>query len=267
MKVRYPALAAVAAMAIGATVQAAIPFTGSYSENFDSMGAAGTVAPTDWTLASLGTSIPANGGSGLAMTAKTPLIVDNGSWNGSPNGTQTGTGGAFNYGSTGSAERALGAIPTTAFGGAIVYQAAFTNNTGGSITSLDIAYVGEQWRYNQGTSSTGTEKFVLYYSTDAINAFTPVGLDFVAPWQTTGSPYSSLDGNAPANRLAVSGSYTLPSPLADGGSFYLRWFDQNDGGTTDHGLAIDDVTIAVPEPTSMAVLGLGALALIRRRRA
>ena len=272
MKVRFALLAAVAGVALAASAQAAISFTGSYSENFDSMGAGGTSAPTDWTVASLGTNAPAAGGSGQPMTVKPTLTVDNGSYGGSPNGTATSGGNSFNYGTTGASDRALGNMPTTSYGGAMVMQAAFTNATGASIGALTIGYTGEQWRFNQSSSSTGLEGIILYYSTDATTGFTAVSLDFVAPQQTDTqsglSRYQFLDGNAAANRVVLSKTYTLPAALPSGSAFYLRWFDQNDSGTTDHGLAIDNVTIStVPEPATLSLLGLAALPLIRRRRA
>ncbi|ODU51419.1 hypothetical protein ABT09_03900 [bacterium SCN 57-13] len=62
----------------------------------------------------------------------------------------------------------------------------------------------------------------------------------------------------------------LSSVWTAGSSLWIKWTDLNDSGN-DHALAIDDVTFTsranpVPEPASMAALGLGALGLIRRRR-
>lgn len=265
---------AAALLCIASAASAAISFTGSYSQNFDSMGSAGTAAPAEWGIYSLGSNMNANGGTGMALNAKTTLAVDDGSNFGSPNGTATPTGNSFNYGTTGSSERALGNIPTSAYSGDILIQAAFTNNTGSAINALNIGYTGEQWRFNQATSSSGLEGIALYFSsTSATAGFTAVGtaFDFVAPNQTvaqSGLPgaYRPLDGNAAANRVVLSGTYTLPSSLADGSTFYLRWFDRNEGATTDHGLAIDDVSVSlVPEPASLSVLMLGGLLLGRRR--
>lgn len=277
MSVSRALLSAAAMLCLASAASAAIPFTGAYSQNFDSMGSAGTAAPAEWGIYSLGTNLNAGGGEGKALTAKTTLAVDDGSNNNSPAGTATAAGNSFNYGASGSSERALGNIPTTAYGGDIVIQAAFTNNTGAPINALNIAYTGEQWRFNQATAGTGApESIVLYYSaTSETSGFSAVGtgFDFLAPSQTvaqSGLPgaYRPLDGNAAANRVLLSGTYNLASPLPAGGTFYLRWFDENESATTDHGLAIDDVSVSlVPEPASLSLLMLGGLLLGRRRKA
>src|SRR6266516_280199 len=59
------------------------------------------------------------------------------------------TGDIYSYGAAASTERALGALRS----GTLVplYGAKFTNNTGSTITSLNVAYNGEEWRL--GTAS------------------------------------------------------------------------------------------------------------------
>ena len=286
MKIRYAALAAVAAMVVGTTAQAAIPFTGSYSENFDSIGVAGTAAPTDWTAGALNASRQANGG---GATDSRALIPDDGTNGGQAPNSQGTMGKNFNYGVAGVGpvtDRAIGAICTTSGFGDAILQVALTNNTGAPITSLQIGYTGEQWRYGQGDSfkdpNNQGERLRVFYSTLPDSGWTSIGLDFQSPRlidntdpiagpvqddRPSGTDYVALDGNDASNRTILSTTYTLPAPLADGGNFYIRWQDWNENTTADHGIAVDNVTIAVPEPTSMAVLGLGALALIRRRRA
>ena len=70
--------------------------------------------------------------------------------------------------------------------------------------------------------------------------------------------------------MVITGTYAFPTPLANGNSFFLRWHDWNDDGTTDHFLAIDDVSVSaatvVPEPGSLLLmlLALGAWSLRRR---
>src|SRR5215475_2106858 len=101
-------------------------------------------------------------------------------------------------------DRALGSVASGSTG--TVFQAAkLTNNTGGTITSLDISYVGEQWR-NGGNTAAHTLTF-QYQVADAgvitgANApasgwttFSP--LSFTGP--VTGATAAALDGNATGN--------------------------------------------------------------------
>ena len=74
-----------------------------------------------------------------------------------------------------------------------------------------------------------------------------------------------LDGNA--NAVAVAGTITGLN-IPNGATFWIRWIDATvDAG---HGLAVDNFTItatAVPEPGSLALVGLaGAAALAPRFR-
>jgi hypothetical protein len=130
-----------------------------------------------------------------------------------------------------------------------------------------LSYAGEQWRQSQGTSTSGPELlFTLVSTTSATDGFQPLGasFDFVAPNQGPGD--IGLDGNAAANRQVISGAFTLPSTVPDGGTFYVRWHDWNDNGTTDHFLAIDDVNIvAIPEPGMLSLFLMGVAALACRR--
>jgi hypothetical protein len=252
-----------AALGAGAFAPAALAASltlAGYGENFDSMGAAGTAPPAGWTSGSLGGTINRSVDGNGAIISRT-LTVDNGS---------VGSGGMnFNHGATGDGERALGGAGTTGSGD-VVHQVLLTNNTGATISGITLSYRGEQWRVNQATSQSGPEQFRLYYGTDPATGFVSMGsgFDFVAPQNAPAS--TQLDGNAAANSATISGSYTFPTPLADGQTFFIRWLDWNDLNTTDHPLSIDNVTvqgIAVPEPGSLALAGLGAASLLARRRA
>ncbi len=70
------------------------------------------------------------------------------------------TGALYSFGVAGTnpvTDRALGSVASSGTG--TVFQAArLTNNTGGTIASLDISYVGEQWR-NGGNAAAHTLTF------------------------------------------------------------------------------------------------------------
>ncbi len=208
-----------------------------YSEPFDSLGASGTgltTVPPGWTFDESLTN--ANG----AYVAGT--------------GSST-AGDTYSFGTTGSGERALGQLRSGNL--ASILGAAFTNDTGGTIVSLDITYAGEQWRYGGPTNRVGiADRLDFQYSTTATGisnaSFTnPVdvdALDFTSPI-FTGSA-GALDGNAAANRTLRSATISGLS-IPNGATFWIRWNDVDISGSED-GLAIDDffLTPHVGEPTT-----------------
>src|SRR4030095_2226669 len=162
----------------------------------------------------------------------------------------TGTGSSnagelYSFGVAGTnpvTDRALGSVASGGTG-TVFHAARLTNNTGGTITSLDISYVGEQWR-NGGNATGHTLTFQYQVAppggivgannpTTGWTTFAP--LSFAGPVATATAV--ALDGNAPANRLALSA--TLPVTVNAGQEIWVRWQDPDDAGN-DHGLAIDD---------------------------
>ncbi len=233
-----------------AAAQAQISYTGgTYTQDFDSMGATGTTTPTGWfagtgTVAIIGTTVVAGTGSSTA-------------------------GGNYNFGVAGVnviGERALGSLASAST--QRDSEVRFTNNMGLDITEFTIGYDGEQWR-NGG--STVPNVLAMQYSTDGIN-WTSLGaaFNFTSPINT--STASALDGNAAANRVAgIGGTYTPTVSIPNGSVFYLRWADIDDTGS-DAGIALDNFTFsAVPEPSVYMLLGVGLLfcgqRFLRRRRA
>jgi hypothetical protein len=239
-----------------------------YTQDFDGMGPAGTSLPPGWTAGYLGVESSLNravmspyAGNDLAITSM-PIVVSDGSALPSPN-----VGTVFNLGTTGSSDRALGGYPRTTPSGDQIYQVALQNNSGSSISAIEVSYFGEQWRQAQGTSSSGPEILrFLASTTSSISGFTYLSsIDFVAPKQLVANfPVGGLDGNLAENRVFVTGTVTFASPVPDGGMFYLRWHDWNDNGTSDHFLGVDDLRVAsvVPEPSSVLVTLLGLVALM-----
>ena len=98
----------------------------AYSQDFDTLanaGSANTAVPTGWDFFESGAN--ANG----AYRAGDGSLT---------------TGDTYSFGATGSTERAFGGLFSNALLPTIGAQ--FTNNTGGTITSLAVTYTGEQWR-------------------------------------------------------------------------------------------------------------------------
>jgi DNA/RNA endonuclease G (NUC1) len=158
------------------------------------------------------------------------------------------TGALYSFGVAGTGpltDRALGSVAsgtTTA-----VFQAArLTNSTGGAITSLNISYVGEQWR-NGGNTTAHSLTFQYQVANAGVitGANTPsTGWTTFAPLNFTGpiatATAGALDGNAAGNRTAIAATLTVT--VNAGQEIWVRWQDPDDAGS-DHGLAIDDFSV------------------------
>jgi hypothetical protein len=148
------------------------------------------------------------------------------------------TGDTYSYGAPGSTERALGGLRVVTL--ISLFGASFTNHTGSTITSIDIAYTGEEWRL--GTAGR-TDQLNFEYSTNATSlasgTWTGVpGLNFVTPNTTT---VGAKNGNAAASRTMLSASITGLS-IAPGTTVWIRWTDQ-DATDADDALAVDDFSL------------------------
>ena len=202
-----------------ANAQVALTAT-PYTQNFNTLVKTGTAStlPAGWLLLETGTNANAT------YTAGT----------GSSN-----SGDTYSFGIDAADDRALGTVQS----GSLVssFGVAFTNITGGAITSLKIAYLGEHWRLG---ATARPDRLDFQYSTDATSLATGTWvnadqLDFTGPI-TTGT-VGALDGTVGANATAIN--FTITSlNIGNGATFYLRWSDFNATGADD-GLGIDDFSI------------------------
>ena len=158
------------------------------------------------------------------------------------------TGALYSFGVAGTnpvTDRALGSVASGGTG--TVFQATrLMNNTGATIGSLDVSYVGEQWR-NGGNAAAHTLTFQYQVATAGVitGANAPAtgwttlpALSFTSP--VVGTTAAALDGNAAPNRTVISA--TLAVTVLNGQEIWLRWQDPDDSGS-DHGLAIDDFSV------------------------
>lgn len=208
------------------------------TENFNSLAnTAGSTTnsalPADWVINETGGGVRDN----------EQYAVDTGASN---------TGDTYSYGTAGSNERALGSLQS----GTLIptFGVFYTNNTGSTITSLAIAYTGEQWRLGTLTRADRLDFQISANATSlTTGTWTDVNeLDFSSP--VTSGTTGALDGNAAPNRTAIASTITGLN-IANGATFWIRWVDFNATGADD-GLAIDDFSItaagAAP-PTSVTV--------------
>lgn len=198
-----------------------------YSQNFDSLINSGSATWVD------DTTIPgwytARTGTGTSIVAST----------GSNN-----AGNLYSFGLAGNSDRALGSIGSgNAAAGDFYWGVRLVNNTNQTITGLDIGYLGEQWRFS-GANAAQTVDFSYQIGAQNLTTgnwinFDP--LDFTSP--ITSGTTGALNGNADPNRTFKSATLTGLVLEAEQ-EIWLRWFDPDHPGA-DHGLAIDDFTIAI----------------------
>lgn len=219
----------------------------SYAQDFNGLAATGTAntaLPTGWAFGE------SDSNANAAYRAGT----------GSDN-----TGDTYSFGAAGSGDRALGGLRSNTL--VPTLGVAFRNLTGAAISTLEIAFAGEQWRLG---ALGRLDKLDFQYSLTATGLLTGSyvdldALDFYAP-TGTGS-VGALNGNLDANSTSLSATITGLS-IAAGDTFWFRWMDFN-ATTSDDGLAVDDFSLrasgatgaSVPEPGSIALLGVGLLGL------
>jgi len=228
-----------------------LPFSGApgavrvYAQNFDSLVASGSdVWHDDSTL--LGWYAARSN----PPPQFTSIFADDGSDNG---------GGLFSYGSTGSTDRAFGALPINGIG-EIAYGLVFTNDTGNSVSNFVVTYTGEQWR--NGGSRTNLLTFWYRVSPTAITNPEPAiftnwtavnALNFESPTLVTPNGFA-LDGNQNSNRHVFSSVLVSGLVLPRSQNVFFRWHDVNDSGA-DEGMGVDDLSISfgplAPQITSV----------------
>ncbi|MEN9628393.1 MAG: hypothetical protein RJA10_1620 [Pseudomonadota bacterium] len=215
---------------------AAINLSSSYSQDFDTLAATGTSStlPDGWVIAETGANANAT------YTA----------------GTGSGNAGdTYSFGASGSGERALGMLQS----GSLIplLGVSFVNATGGSLSSLDISYVGEFWRL--GTAAR-TDRLDFQYSLDATSLTNGTwidvdALDFTTP--SSAAPTGAKDGNASGNFQTLSSSIGGLS-LASGATIWFRWKDDNASGADD-GLAVDNFTLTAATAPAAPLVSVAAL--------
>lgn len=184
------------------------------------------------------------------------------------------SGEVFSFGLDGASDRALG---YTGSGGNDYFNVAvrLVNDSGATITSLDVAYVGEQWR-SGGNTNDNLNSLAFSYQVFASGAGSIPTSTNLTGWTSVGALEFSppqpealsglLDGNLPLNSTDLT-SNVSGFIWAPGEELWLRWTGGNAAGT-DAGIGIDDFSVSpVPEPSVYSLLaGCFALASVMMRR-
>jgi uncharacterized repeat protein (TIGR02543 family) len=160
--------------------------------------------------------------------------------------TSASAGGAINWanGITGtSAERAIGFLSSGSYSSPRSIIFAFTNNTGSTITSLDVS-----WNYEKYRSGSRAFAWTFFHgsTSTASTAATSGDQSYIADAANT-TIYN------PAQ--SVSKSFTLSGlSISNGTTYYLRWTYTGSGGSTNsQGLAIDDFSLIANSTTNYSL--------------
>ncbi len=269
MKKFFLTTVGLAAMTLaGGYGQIQIDALGTYTQDFDGFTAYDASAqPLGWSTVHSGTG----GNTYRGFTSDGANIAIAGT-----SGGTTSSGGIFSWGeelsgpSVGDstfAWQGTGSTPT------MVTTISFTNNTGFTITSIDLSFDVYQWR--MGSSSTGTQ-YGRLSTLDLSGSANLVGLDafnFTAANQTTLSTAAvarAYGNSAPASFTAdTSFSQTLTGlNIADGETFSFSFtYDRGAGSGSAQGIALDNFSLTmVPEPATWALISLGLSAVFLRRK-
>jgi hypothetical protein len=134
----------------------------------------------------------------------------------------------------------------------------FKNNTGTTITSLDVSFWGEQWRKGGATLIENTLEFeylqaaVVDDISDGIDGgvYTIVpALNFVSPNLDPVDNKIAINGNLDGNRTFISGTITVNIPAGE--EVMIRWIDRTDDAGFDHQMGMDDIVVT-PRSTLMS---------------
>lgn len=216
----------------------------SFSENFNSMGATGTIPPTGWSIktANSGTSnstwstaIPANGSNSVAA-----MVNASGNLTATTTPTSTSNNG-YNAAAAGvTTDRMIATSPTSVAGGAIQLQ--LTNASGGYINQLKIGY--DIYRINATSSVNELPGYWLFYSLDNGVSWSSVTSLNPVVSGTTGVVVPNTVGvtTVPASLVTLSGNWNPANQIM------FRWVDDNGTPTSpDQMYGLDNIVIATPE--------------------
>ncbi|HEY3028293.1 MAG TPA: DNA/RNA non-specific endonuclease, partial [Pyrinomonadaceae bacterium] len=219
-----------------AVVFAAISLSTStaYTQNFDGIGTSATATlPTDWkvdkpsTVRTVGTFAAATTTTNFAGGANLSSSASNGIYNFGSGTTTTGPDRAVGFLSSGTATQS----------GNLYAQ--LVNNTGGSLSGIQISYDVE--KYRNGSNPNGF-RIQMFYSADG-NSWTSAGSDFLTSFASDAN--NNGFATAPGGTVSVTNK-TLNVSVANGANLYLAWNYSVAATTTTtnaQALAIDNVSI------------------------
>ncbi len=229
------ATSAVASLTVNPVGVVAISGNGVYTQDFNSMGTAGTAPPNGWF------AYDTDGTPGVST-----LLAGTGSSN---------AGRVYNFGSTGSTDRALGSVASGSYVGA--FGVSLLNDSGSTLEGANIrfAFRSELWRQGATTSQDiWTFEWKLGGNANDSTGWSAASDFNMLEVIVEGAAEGAIDGNATGNftTLALT-NFTNLTGWEDGQTLHIRWRDANESGN-DSGMAIDDFQVdisgVIPPPPS-----------------
>ncbi|MBL0103239.1 MAG: lamin tail domain-containing protein [Bacteroidetes bacterium] len=235
--------------ASAATVASISYTTGTYTQNFDGLPITGTTSFGSFGNGANTLSTPPVSGSSLTgwqvanSTGGTPsLVADNGAGS---------SGAAYSYGTTGSTDRALGSLASNSF--TAYYGAVLQNDGSTPLSTVSISFTNEQWKSGAASLTNHINfEYSLNGSDILTGTFSGVSALDLNTVVATAPTVQVLDGNLPANQVAVTYTFTLSGNWLPGQKLVLRWKDFNEGGNDD-GLAMDNFSFSAVGPQTPLV--------------
>jgi sugar lactone lactonase YvrE len=208
---------------------------GTLTENFDSMGLAGTNTPAGWSVGWHNGHPPGTAGT----VVRTDVVAVN-SGIVAPSGAIAGFNCGISSGSAGlDRSLGLGTTGTSSPNGTNRFiEVQIQNNSGQTLRAIEVTYAARQWRTSSSASGQDYTNY-LQFGVNGINfVFMGSAFDFHAP--VTGPANIQVNGSLPSNSMTnLGGIFALPAPLPPGSHLWLRWLDVNDPAT-DPVMAMDD---------------------------
>ena len=217
---------------------------GTYTENFNSLGASPAAAlPTNWRAQKTTTYREASPNYATGV-----LTVELAGGNSMP---PTASNGIYRFNANNfTTESALGGLSSAGNSRTVIFMSYFNNNAASDIGSFTISYDVE--KYRNGSNPAGFTVDLLY-STDGITWVTCGGAlvtNIVADVDNAG--YIT----APATTIPVSGTYTPSTTIPLNGKFYFAWRYSVTSTITSsnaQALGFDNVSITANSSTPTAV--------------
>jgi autotransporter-associated beta strand protein len=196
----------------------------SYNQNFDSIGNTATATlPDSWRMSAGGAGATAGFSTGTNLTA-----TNQQSSSGSPT-----AGGRYNWGESAGTDRAIGFMTSGSYGSPNSIMFAITNNTGGTITAMNLAFDVERYRIN-----TAAANVTFFTSTDGTTwTSQPAGDTGAFATGTSSYTFSSTTQTIVNRTPTITGLN-----VASGQSYFFRWLF-NTTGSSSQGLGLDNFTL------------------------